>query len=77
MKSSQLEGPTGNLMQQGSQTYLETRSIQDKRGRLHTVTQNNKHQEYPDEERQAQEHKQQKPKYIGILRTQFSHHSKL
>jgi hypothetical protein len=23
-----------------------------------------------------QDHKQQKPKYLGIIRTQFSHHSK-
>jgi hypothetical protein len=41
----------------------------DKRGRIQTVTQTNKHQGYPDGERQAQDHKQQKPKYMGILRT--------
>jgi hypothetical protein len=48
----------------------------DKKGRLHTVTQINKHQGYPDGERQAQDHKQQKPKYVGIIKTQFFHHSK-
>jgi hypothetical protein len=48
----------------------------DKRGRLHTVTQTNKHQGYPDCERQAQEHKRQKPKYIGIIRIKFFHHGK-
>jgi hypothetical protein len=31
---------------------------------------------YPDGKRQAQDHKQQKPKYVGIIRTQFSHYSK-
>jgi hypothetical protein len=34
----------------------------DKRGRLHTVTQTNKHQGYPDGERQVQDYKQQKSK---------------
>jgi hypothetical protein len=48
----------------------------DKRGRLHTVTEINKHQGYADGERQAQDHKQQKPIYVGIIRTQISHHSK-
>ena len=48
----------------------------DKRGRLHILIQTNKHQGYPDGERQAQDHKQQKPKYIGIIITHLSHHSR-
>jgi hypothetical protein len=48
----------------------------NKRGRLQIVIQTNKHQGYPDGERQVQDHKQQKPIYMGIIRTQFFHHSK-
>jgi hypothetical protein len=44
------------------------KQARDKRGRLHTVTQNNKHQEYTDGKRQVQDHKQQKPKYVAIIR---------
>jgi hypothetical protein len=54
----------------------DLKQLRDKRGRLHTVTQNNKHQRYPDGERQAQDHKQQKSIYVSIIRNQFSHHSK-
>jgi hypothetical protein len=45
----------------------------DKRGILQIVIQTNKHQGYIDGKRQAQDHKQQKPKFMGIVRTQFSH----
>jgi hypothetical protein len=63
--TARAQGLTGNLKQP-----------KEKRGRLHTVTQTYNHQGYPDVEMQGQDHKQQKPKYVGIIRTQFSHHSK-
>ena len=48
----------------------------DKRSRFQTVTQTNKNQGYPDGKRKAQNQKQQKPKYVGIIRNWFFHHSK-
>ena len=62
-----------------SQWHKPTRrpeATQGKRGRLHIVTQINKQQGYPDGEGKVQNHKQQKPKYMGIIRTQFVHYSK-
>ena len=47
----------------------DLKQYRDRNGRLHTVTQINKHQGYPDGERQAEDHKQQKPKHMSITRT--------
>ena len=38
---------------------------------------NNKHQGHPNYENQAQDHKQEKPKYVGITKTQFSSNGSL
>jgi hypothetical protein len=54
----------------------DLKQSRDKRGRLNIVSQINKHQGYPDVKRQAQDHKQQKSKYMDIIRTQFFQHSK-
>jgi hypothetical protein len=48
----------------------------NKSERLQAVTQTNRSQGYPDGKRQAQDHKQQKPIHMDIIRNQFSYHSK-
>jgi hypothetical protein len=58
-----------------SQGFKPTRRSEatqgQKKGRCQTVIQTNKHQGYPDGERQVQVHKQQKPIYLGIIRPSF------
>jgi hypothetical protein len=71
LKSPQFEGPTARV----ASLPGDLKQPRDKRGRLHTVTKINKNQGNPDGKRHAQKHKQEKPKYVGINKTQFSHHS--
>jgi hypothetical protein len=72
-----LEGPTGGLIQPRPQAYQgDLKQPRDKKGRLHTVTQTNKHQGYLDGERKAQDDKQQKAKHVDTIRNQFFQHRK-
>jgi hypothetical protein len=73
VKSPQLECPIGGLIQSGPQAYQETCNPETKR---QTPYSHNKHQGYPDGERQAQESISNRSEnmWASSEPTQFSHH---